>query len=277
MNAAQLESMAFDVKDRMAHFVSPFVTPISQSDSPDYGWACGTGSYVCIEPGGGAHLLTNEHVAVKANHEILAHLPRPGAEYERIISAFRSWQEPIDVACAPIDWRRLSAERDCLAMDQFDASYRPVADELLFWIGYPGTTLRRHDPVTANSVRYSWGGELSIPGVPMVSQALRGTPEPPPDRFDPCFHQLIHYPNTAKQVVGGPDVESHNPEGISGSLIWDTKRVACHWMGKVWKPEYARVCAILWAASEASQFVVATRVEHVRACLIHDAAESESP
>lgn len=267
MDRELTDRLAFEIKDPMAAFVSPFVTPISRSDSPEYGWAWGTGAYAWVESTQSAFLLTNEHVAHLASTELLAHLPRPGAEYEAIVAPFHSWPKPIDFACTPIDMRGLSDDRDCLASDQFESSYNPVPNELLFWIGHPGSRADRKNSVSEHDVQYSWAGELSVAGVPMVSQALADVPDPAPEWFDSQLHVLIHYPFAAQQTLQGPKVELRNPHGLSGTLIWDSKRIACHWAGVDWQPESARVCGMLWATSEKQLFTIATRVEHIRTCL----------
>lgn len=267
MNTHDWDAIAFETKERMKLFVQPFVTPITRSDSPDYGWAWGSGTYAWVESARGAFLFTNEHVAAVAEGETLSHLPRPGAEYEAIAVPFNAWREPIEFACAPVDLSRLSDERDCLDPDQFDATFDPVPHELLFFIGFPGTTLGRWDPMSEGRVLYSWGNELSIAGFPVVCQAIHDPVDSPPERYDRAYHVLIHYPAAARQAPEGPEIELRNPRGISGSLLWDTKRVACLSAGVNWQPEFARVCGIIWAAGEQSPFLIATRIEHLHACV----------
>lgn len=251
----------------MGAFVRPFATPISRSDSPDYGWAWGTGTYCWVPNANSAFLLTNSHVAAAGEENLLAHLPSPGSEFEAILTPFTAWPEPIDFACAPIDIARLSSERDCLAPEQFDQAYSPVPHELLFWLGFPATTLDRWDSSKESKIRYSWGGELSVPAVPLLTQAYAEEISIAPERFDASVHQLIHYPEHAQEILGGSDKELHNPRGMSGSLLWDTKRIACHHAGVEWQPEFARVCGLVWAAGELSPFMNVTRIEHIIACL----------
>lgn len=252
----------------MIQHVQPYVTPISRSDDPSYGWSWGTGNYVRRWGGTGAYLLTNEHVGKRAATEILAHLPKPGDNYEALTSHFNAWPWPHDVALTRIDPSRLADSRKLISAEQFDSSYSPVKGELLFWLGYPGTTAKRYELVTETNTRYSWAGELSAPGVPMLTQEFIGNLVTPPDGYREEYHALVHYPERAKAVLGGPEVDVWSPHGMSGSLLWDTKRVASAQSGREWSPEQARVCGLLWATWANPAVVVVTRIEHVRRCLV---------
>ncbi|MAI41392.1 MAG: hypothetical protein CMP95_02940 [Gammaproteobacteria bacterium] len=263
MNQTELDQTAYEVKEQMAQFARQFVTPISQSDSTEYGWAGGTGSYAWLGDSLGTHLLTNNHVIVNSDAPLISHLPRPNHEFVLVHSSFHSWPEPIDFACAPIALEILADEKDCLCLDQFDKIYDPVDRELLFFLGYPGTSLSRSDPANANKTLYSWGGELNVPDHPFVSQAVAESLEVVPSRYNPEFHKLIHYPGEARREPDGEVIEVRNPRGISGSLLWDTKKIASSRSGVKWKPEYARVCGMIWAAGEESPVLVATRIEHI--------------
>jgi hypothetical protein len=263
MNQTELEQIAQETKERMAHFAKQYVTPISRSDSPNYGWAGGTGSYAWLGDSLGAHLLTNNHVVSNSEAHLICHLPSQNQEYVVVKSPFHSWPEPIDFACAPINLNVLPAEKDCLCLDQFDERYHPVDHELLFFLGFPGTTLSRWDPVNENKTLYSWGNELAVPGYPFLSQAVDGVLEMAPSRFNEEFHELIHYPSKARREPSGEFIDVSNPRGLSGSLLWDTKRMACYLNDVEWRPEYARLCGMIWLAGEESPVLVATRIEHI--------------
>jgi hypothetical protein len=116
MNQAELHQIAQETKERMAHFVVQYVTPVSRSDSPDYGWAGGTGSYTWLGDSLGAYLLTNDHVVNNSEPQLICHLPRQNQEYVVVEKPFHSWPEPIDFACAPINVEILSDEKDCLCL-----------------------------------------------------------------------------------------------------------------------------------------------------------------
>jgi hypothetical protein len=263
MNQAELHQIAQETKERMAHFVTQFVTPVSRSDGPDYGWAGGTGSYTWPGDSLGAYLLTNDYVVNNSEAHLISHLPRQNQEYVVVEKPFHSWPEPIDFACAPIILEILSDEKACLCLDQFDDRHHPVNHELLFFLGFPGTTLSRWDPANENRTLYSWGNELEVPGYPFLTQAVAESLDMVPSRYNQEFHELIHYPGEARREANGEMIEVRNPRGLSGSLLWDTKRVACYANGVEWQPEYARVCGMIWLAGEESPVLVATRIEHI--------------
>lgn len=113
-------------------------------------------------------------------------------------------------------------------MKQFDESYHPVNNELLFFLGFPGTIVSRWDPVNENGTLYCLGNELEVPGSPFLTQAVAESLDIVPSRYSQEFHELIHYPGDAKGVPNGEIIEGHNPRDLSGSLLWDTKRMACY-------------------------------------------------
>jgi hypothetical protein len=265
IDQATWDEICFDTRDQMVNHVRPYVTPISRTDDPSYGWAWGTGNYVQLS-GSEAYLLTNEHVAVKTHSEILSHLPTPGEYYERL-STFDVWPWPYDLARSPIDATRLAEFRRLIKHGQFDRVYQPVKGELLFWLGYPGTTGARFDEPTEQRTRYSWGGELETSGVPMLTQEYIGTLEANPDGYRADLHTLVQYPELARKTPEGPETDVPNPHGMSGSLLWDTKRVACGQLGKPWTPAESRVCGLIFATWDRPAVVIATRVEHILACL----------
>jgi hypothetical protein len=264
MDPDDWRAFCLDVRDQMAHYVYPYTTPISRSEDRQHGWAWGTGNYVAVDDR--IFLVTNEHVAVDAGKDHLAHLVR-GDEYVRIADEFdvRPW--PLDIAATQLAALNAPPKDQCIVPEQFDRLYAPVEHELLFWIGYPGTTAKRNEPVTPLNVRYSWFGSLEIPAVPVLSQEAPHWPEGLPSSIIEGAHIVIHYPELA--VRSADERESHvpNPKGMSGSFLWDTKRVACLRDGRDWTVELSRVCGILWAAIPDPAIVAVTPVQHVRELL----------
>ena len=102
-----------------------------------------------------------------------------------------------------------------------------------------------------------------MPGYPFLTQAVAESLDMVPSRYNQEFHELINYPGEAKREANGEMIEVCNPRGLSGSLLWDTKRIACYASGVEWQPEYARVCGMIWLAGEESPVLVATRIEHI--------------
>lgn len=249
------------VRAQMGARVRRIVTPISRSVDLEHGFAWGTGSYISL-PSGAVALLTNEHVARLVTDEHLSHLPDPGKNYE-LISEFRAWSAPEDLAVGVVPANRLAPERSVLSVDDLDRSYNPEPYELLYCYGFPGSTARRNDSMTENNMRYSWFGELEVAGLSMVSQQIPEWPSNLPADFIPDYHVLVHYPAQSLQSPAGPPVDVPNPKGMSGSLLWDTKAVKCLRRGVAWHPSVARVCGIIWATWHKPEIVIATKVEYL--------------
>lgn len=213
------------------------------------------------------HLLTNEHVASAVGSTILAHLPRPNDYYVICKTRFNACTSPYDVAAAVVDEFPVTAERDILVGGLFDQEFNPAPRELLFWIGYPGTTGIRNDPVTRSNTRRSYFGHLPGRGTSVLAQQLLDWPAELPSDFDPLMHVIVHYPSQARPSVDAEPIDLPNPHGMSGSLLWDTKRIAHEVSRDPWAPDSARICGIIWAAWPNPEVVAATKVEHLRRCL----------
>jgi hypothetical protein len=265
MNQAEWDAIGDATRDSMAEYVFGYTTPISRSEDLLHGWGWGTGNY--LELNGAPYLLTNEHVAVKAIDEYIAHLPGPTDDYVLCNSSFEAWPHPYDIALSQLHVPPSSAKHKLVTVAQLDPIYNPVAGELLFWLGYPGSTAVRTEPITPLNARYSWFNHLATPGIPVLSQQLQAWPTGLPSDFRPSEHAIVHYPTHARTVTGALETEVPNASGMSGSLLWDTKRVACLQNGEEWSPEKARVCGILWATYLNPDIVVATKVEFLHSAL----------
>ncbi len=235
-------AMLFDVRDKMRAFVARFVTPISASDDLQNGTALGTGNYVRL--GRSSYLLTNAHVAQKRAYNYhLAHLPIWNDHYRPIANPLAAEHWPIDVAIARLESDPPSSGRSVLPSNRLARHFAPVDREMLFWLGYPGSMAGRHDPVTASNARRSLFGLLHVPGVPVLTVAWEGQ-TPSLQAFDAKCHVILHYPATASESESALAVETPNPAGMSGSLLWDTKFIACYEAGIPWTPEKAEACGL---------------------------------
>ncbi len=259
MTQAEWDQLCFMVRDQMTAFVAPSVTPISRSDDKEKGFALGTGTYLCL-PSGVTVLLTNEHVGRKAKTAHLSHLPVSGSHYE-LLPVFKVRSPPEDLAVCSILSARLEVKRRALSMNSLDTCFDPADKELFYWLGFPGTKVSRHDAIFEHDILCSWFGELQTAGMPMLSQQYPEWPEGLPQDYDPTYHALVHYPTMARRGPNEKEVELPNPAGLSGSLLWDTKAVACLQHGQTWEPSKARVCGVIWAIWNKPEVVVATKVQ----------------
>ena len=250
------------VRDRMAHFVTPSVTPISAVTGIGSGEALGTGNYLLI--GGVPHIVTANHVVVQAAGRTMAHMGGPTDDFIAIRSPFIQEPRPIDLAfAADHAFPSIPRLRQALAPEYLDERYQPVEHELLFFLGFKGTTAGRDELVQETQVRHSAFGILNTPGFPCLLQAAPKQ-EIDDSGFQPQIHVLVMYPFKAVSSPGGEDVHIPNPGGFSGSFLWDTKyrRSMERWQN--WIPQMARVCGLVWGATTDPDRLFATRVECLR-------------
>lgn len=256
---SEWDASTFDVRDKMARRVCSSVTPLTKSADGSRGAALGTGNYVLLEEGRG--LVTNRHVVEEVHGSAhLAHLPVPGECYVAC-RTFMTEPWPIDLAVGALPPEAVGSDRFIITAREFDENCSPVDGEFLFFLGFPGTTAGFHDPITQSNTRYSWFGTLESLGVPMLTQALVDVP-PNLSGYQDSMHIAIHLPATAPKVLGGPPEDLPNPNGESGSLLWDTKFVATQQEGGTWTPDKARICGLLWGVYPTLGIAVATTVEH---------------
>jgi len=250
----------------MAEYVSRTVTPISLSKNFGRGQAWGTGNYLSLR--GTPYLVSNEHVVRQAVGCHLGHLPgRPMITFLQQPDTDRSQASrriPHEVGC-----RTAKPKREVVDCSRLDLRYRAAPHELLFWLGFPGSTAKRHDPITElNTRRTLFGAPLETPGIPMLTQEVL-LAALPIEEFDPDKHVALHYPSRALKNLAGRAADTPNPKGMSGSLLWDSKFVACMSSGKPWTVDEARVCGLIWASPGRPEVAIATKIEYVRTALLH--------
>lgn len=267
MSVAEWSEHCARVKDAMRNWVTRFVTPISMSVEHGHGVSWGTGTYLEIS---GKHvLLTNDHVVAEVPaHGRLAHLPGPTNDYVAIVKSWCRAPYPTDAACIAIGNVGSAGMKEAVPYRLVEKRFAADQDEVLFWIGFPGFTADRHEvPTEARQYMTRFGGPLETPGLPMLSQVIKGWNGENEERFDPAIHVAVHYPNEAQRSANGPATTLPNAKGMSGSLLWDTKFVASLRKSAPWSPEDARVCGLVWGALDDPEVVIATRIEHVREAL----------
>lgn len=263
MNRDEWDDLCFNAKGIMAAHVVPYVTPISRSEDPEAGYLWGTGNYVQLA--GRPQVLTNHHVVNVPSGTILAHLPKDGDNYVALGGRTCGFDAPYDFAACAINPFPHGSDRALITAEQFDQRFDAVPMELLFWIGYPGTSGGRHDMATEANTRRSFFGHLPANATPILSQQPQSWPSTLRQAVEPGHHVVVEYPREARRGVSSEPTELPSPHGMSGSLLWDTKRVACLRNGTDWTPRRARVCGIIWASVSSPDLVAATKIEHVHA------------
>ncbi len=267
MTTEEWSERCASVKDAMREWAKRFATPISLSEEYGHGVSWGTGTYLDIS---GKHvLLTNNHVVadVPAGGR-LAHLPGPTDDYVAIVNPWCCAPYPTDAAFTPIPNDNSAGMKEAVPYNLIEPRFAAEQDEILFWIGFPGFTAKRHEvPTEARQRMTRFGGPLEIPGLPMLSQIIKNWNGENEDLFDSASHVAVHYPNEAQRSANGPTAPLPNAKGMSGSLLWDTKYVASLRSSTTWSPENARVCGLVWGALDDPEVVIASRIEHVRQAL----------
>ncbi len=265
MLSAEEQAAYQEILRQMKEHVSQFITPISENLSNDHGQPAGSGTYVTIN--GSVYLVTNEHVAEKMKKKGISHLPSPGDHWHRVAEPMQALTYPVDLGVAPIrpeSWAM--ASQSSLPIERFDDEYAPVPGELLFFCGYPGYPRRA---IAEFEIRQPYStnfGYLTIPAVPMITFEV-GDPSRTPREFIPDIHSLIHYGGVALRGDDGDVRESPDARGFSGTLVWDTKFIACQ--GEGWNPSMSRVCGQIHRWNDGHEVLITTKVQHLRDSLLN--------
>ncbi|OEF10371.1 hypothetical protein [Aliivibrio logei] len=233
---------------KMVEHIKHYVTPISKVLSTESGEHLGTGSY--FELNRKKYLITNEHVAKYIKNNSLTHKFLNNENIIKLTNPEISIKHPIDVAISEIEdtsWSLHEHESAPIPFERFAKKHNTVLDEVLFFVGYSGERSN------------FYFGVLNTPGTPYLTQEI-----PFPSNVqdaDSDYHFALHYsPDKATSVDGTSSLP--NPHGFSGSLVWDTKFVACMQSGKEWSPEMAEVTGIVWGWPSSEACILVTKVEH---------------
>lgn len=241
--------LSVETTNAMRAHVTPFLTPVSRVLSETEGELVGTGSYVRWK--GRVLLVTNEHVAEAREQHSLAHQFHGSEDILRLTEPMVAIPHPEDIAAGPIReqvWSNDGHSALAIPEDRFAAKHDPVDGELLFMAGYSG-----------ERSTFSFGHLVSR-GTSYLTQECE---LPDDDRCGPVYHFAIHYRPDQAQVAGEERVHLPVPPGLSGSLVWDTKRLACWASGEKWSPDLAVVTGIIWGWPSSEACLIATRVEHL--------------
>lgn len=233
----------------MGAHVEPFSTPISKVLSDAHGEHHGTGYY--FQAGSVKYLVTNEHVAMRRTKGPLTHKFNGNDELFLLSNPTLTMPAPVDVAISRIDdsnWHKESHTASTIPLNRFAERHAPVQYELLFFAGFSGQRSK------------FFFGTLITPGTPYTTQEC---PFPTiVNEADQKFHFSLFYPpDLASSIDGSSSLP--DPHGFSGSLVWDTKRVACLQNGKEWSPDMAEVTGIVWGWPSGAACILATKIERL--------------
>lgn len=247
MNLEAWARIVANVTDRMIEHVRPFGTPLSTASEEDVR-LIGSGTFVECETG--KALLTCEHVA--------RHRPIHNRFYgsDDVYELPGEWlvdPHPMDVGILNIrseSWRDLSGRAKAIPLERFARRHDPVPDDLLFFRGFSG-----------ENARYGFGvHETNATGY--CTQEKR-------DSGDHCIFELFWEPQQTQITDGTPhaareQTKFENPEGFSGSLVWNTRYAEVTRAGGTWEPEDAIVSGLLRRWDQKTKTLLVWRVEHLR-------------
>lgn len=252
MNQTALEKWQKICKDtaiRMIDHVKPFLTPISKVLSEKEGEHLGTGAY--FELNGKKYLITNEHVARCIVNHSITHKFCDGDDILRLKSPAFTISAPVDAAAIEVpdsSWNLVNHSALAIPFNRFATHHNTAINECLFFAGFSGERSK------------FFFEHLFTPGTPYLTQECPFPSNVPEANGD--FHFSLFYPpDLAKSIDGTSHLP--DPHGFSGSLVWDTKRVACLSENIEWKPEMAQVTGIVWGWPSSAACILATKVEYL--------------
>ena len=243
------EASAAKVTRGMNEYLADFCTPIVKHLG-DYGALEGTGTYLSFA--GRTFILTNEHVArIRNTKLLLLHLLSNKEDLQPIRGNHMANEEPLDVALLPVDsaaWSARDHRSRAVTMDRISPKHEPAVTELLIFSGFAG---ERHS--------FRFGTIIT----PATTSASREVTLPMNDaRFKSEYHFGLDYnPNLATSVVGSAHLPI--PNGMSGSLVWNSRLVECKISGTPWTPEQACVTGLIFGWPSNVGCLVALRAEYL--------------
>jgi hypothetical protein len=251
---AQLSSMFGEVQLGMADHLKSSLSEIyfPQPKAPDI-LENGTGSFVDVD--GVKLLISNEHVLknVGLSHSFPNHDRYvKGAYLKYTIS------EPTDFGVSKIGdhiWDMYAAGALAVPLNRFALKHVTHPHEILWTAGYPGERVKQ------------LASTYAVAQVLSTQEYIFLEEEVPHAKFDPLYHFAVAYsPEKAQRIDASGASNSPGlsiPEGLSGSLVWNSRRLECFYNGCPWDPSMALVTGMIWGWPS-RDYLIATKVEHFR-------------
>lgn len=246
----------------MQDYCMPFLTPISYAISDTEGELEGTGSY--LEFAGKRLLISNEHVLRDWETRQFTH------QFHGCEDVFRLCGDLIDIEKYPIDvaiweiadaaWQLRPHQAAVIPSERLALQHAPVQGELLFLCGFPQQRSR------------FFFNTLASCATQLITQERR---PPTVDDLHPNYVLIAYSPEHARSVDANGGVPLSNPRGLSGSLLWNTRRVECHQQNLPWSPDEAQVTGMLCRWDIPLSAVQAVRIEVLRDFLARQTTGSQ--
>ena len=246
---AAMPVLTLAMKDLLKRYRSPIFI-----DHGDHGKPHGSGSFLML--GDRRFILTNEHVA--AARRSGAQLGTRFDGHDDLIVLTGDHIElpwPWDLALIPIsDQAWSSCEHTALAINvnQISPAHAAAPTEVFALAGYAGE--RTHFVF----------GEMQFGATTSLAREVQLSDHP---EIDPRFHFGVAYlPDRATSVIG--DRGLPQPDGMSGSAIWNTRFVEARLNGLEWSADLAVVTGVTFGWPSGQGAIAATRAEHLRSFLL---------
>jgi hypothetical protein len=216
--------MAAEIPE-LRDYLSPFTASVSSEELHSMvAKHFGSGSFAQLD--GRPFLLSNAHVLGRKDLTLGVVL-KNNTEMHTLSGAVLQ-SEDSDLAFTEIpadDWQR--GERRAIDAKLFDRPHDVLDGEVCFFMGFPGA--HSFSSVAERTVRTR--------AFPYAGQKLAGLTD------DWVFYVNVDF-KTMRDEHGQP-VESFDFEGVSGSLVWNTRIVECVTNGKEWNPSVATPAGVV--------------------------------
>lgn len=243
----------------MRHTIEPYITPVCRGIDDDRGENHGSATLVALR--GRPYLLTNDHVPRLGIGHRLSHFVGQQDLAAAITFPFVGSPAPVDAAIARVRPETFAnGDRQVVPAEMIDEMFSPAPGEIMFVHGYPADFGQFWQMV----------GTLRAKSFPFATDLI-----PLPDRpgLNPEMHVALSYPVNVHRTDGSVAF-TPNPEGLSGSALWDTKYVAAG--ANEWVPAGARIAGLIFGFVGNPRCLLAVKIEHVRRFLVdalrHEAA-----
>ncbi|MFP3549685.1 S1C family serine protease [Paraburkholderia sp. SIMBA_049] len=259
MPPEQVKALFLEAQKGMTEHVAPSLVEVyyPSAVNPEF-MENGTGSFVHVD--GTNILVTNDHVIENKglHHSFFGFNGFVHAAEKRYGLA-----APIDVGAARVPeilWAQHGTEASSIPFHRFAVRHQTVPHEILWTAGYPGARVKQLAQLT-----------LSVCQALPTQEYLFHDDDVPHEAFDPHYHFAVGYspeeaqPFDISRPSSGPGLS--DPHGLSGSLVWNTRRLECFYIKQPWDASLAVVTGIVWAWPK-SNYLIATKVEHIRQFLL---------
>ncbi|QJI20408.1 MULTISPECIES: trypsin-like peptidase domain-containing protein [Pseudomonas] len=246
----------------MASYVEPFINAITLIERNDKntppGRHYGTGSFFSLK--GRHYVLTCEHVAKGRRLGRLALTKFGASNAQKLVGDFGAAPLKIDAAALalhPDSWTSPPHQAKAAPLKLFDTSHHPVDEEVLYIYGFSGS-----DAIV------SFGSHLKR-GVGLFTHECEFNEaiKEEESEADPQYHFCVDFNPEKSVLIDGDQSPLSAPDGMSGSLVWNTRFVEVTQQGGDWQPEDARITGMVWGHSSKVCALIATRIEHIRYAL----------